>query len=622
MNKRSSGVSLPRHLLRSVEKPARYVGGEWNSVQKDGSQDIHFAFCFPDVYEIGMSNLALRIFYNLLNRREDTWCERAFAPWVDMEAGMRRLDLLLYSLESRTPLQDFDLVGITVPYELSYTNILNMLDLAGIPIAAANRDENHPLVLAGGPACFNIEPMAAYFDLVVLGEGEKIIHELLDEYKIWKKDGRRDKQKFLRRAARIEGIYVPAFYEAQYKADGTIGSMQPRYADLPSTIRRRVVQDLDSLPAITEDIVPSTSIVHDRIFLEVMRGCPRGCRFCQAGMIYRPQREKSAAGLAAQADALSRDTGCDELGLLSLSTSDYGALDELTEELLARLKPQQTSLSLPSLRLDSFTLELMRKIAQTRRSGLTFAPEAGSQRLRDVINKNIKEDDLLQAMELAFAGGWSGAKLYFMLGLPTETREDVAGIAEMARKIRQLHRELPREKRPRRLELTVSTAFFIPKPFTPFQWVGQADPEQMEEHRMLLGEKLRHSGIKYQWHDLPAARLEAVLARGDRRLAPVIEAAWRRGQTFTSWDDRFDWNIWQECLSEAGLDPDFYSRRQRSREEILPWDHFDIGVSKDFLWREYQKALRGQVTAECRITCSACGASCYEGGVCLEYRNR
>lgn len=619
MIKPAGKVDLPYHLLRGVEKPARYVGGEWNSCLK-GEALIRFAFCFPDIYEIGMSNLALRIMYNLLNRRDDTWCERAFAPWSDMEAGMRRLGLPLYSLESRTPLAGFDLIGFTVPYELSFTNILNMLDLASVPLRSEERDDSHPLVLAGGPACFNIEPMADFFDLVLLGEGEEAIQELLDLYKDWKQQGRRDRRSFLRRAAGIDGVYVPALYTPEYNSDGTISRINRAYPDLPATIRRRVIHNLDSLPLLEDDLVPSTGIVHDRMFLEVMRGCPRGCRFCQAGMIYRPQREKSVPRLVTEAIGQNRQTGHDELGLLSLSTSDYSCLGELTDQLLERLAAHQTSLSLPSLRLDSFSLDLMQKVARTRKSGLTFAPEAGSQRLRDVINKNISEEDLLGAMQLAFAGGWSGAKLYFMLGLPTETAADVEGIADLALKIKARHRELPRDKRPRRLELTVSTAFFIPKPFTPFQWVGQADPEVLDEHRQLLAARLRHSGVKFQWHDLPAARLEAALARGDRRLAAVIFAAWRRGQTFTSWDDRFDWDVWQECFAEAGLDPDFYSRRPRQEEEIFPWDHFDIGVDKKFLWREYQKALRGQVTAECRVACSACGAACYQGGVCLEHR--
>ncbi len=612
-------VRLPRHLLNSVEKPARYVGGEWNSVQKQSDVPVRFAFAFPDTYEIGMSNLALRILYSQLNQRQDTWCERVFAPWTDMEAGLRRLGLPLHSLESKTPLAGFDLVGFTLQYELSFTNVLNMLDLAGIPLRSAERGPKWPLIIAGGPVACHAEPLADAFDLLLIGEGEELTDELIDCYRRFNEqpDGF-DKPAFLRAAAAIEGVYVPSLYTVSYHADGRIDSVKPVDASVPARIRRRVVRDLDQVGLLEHDLVPNTEIVHDRMFLEVMRGCPRGCRFCQAGMLYRPLRQRSVDALTRQADQLQKTTGYDELGLLSLSTSDYQELGPLTDQLLCHLTPQRTSLSLPSLRLDSFSLELMEKASSTRKSGLTFAPEAGTQRLRDVINKQIETEDLMAAMRLAFTGGWSGAKLYFMLGLPTETMEDVDGIAGMTESIRRLYRELP-EKPKRRLTLTVSAAFFIPKPFTPFQWVAQEDQEQVWQKVSRLRDLLRRQGIRLQWHDLPSGRLEAVLARGDRRLFQVLETAWKNGQTFTAWSDHYDDAVWQAAFSEAGLDPAFYAGRARDQSEVLPWDHIDIGVRRGFLWREYEKALQGELTPECRIACTACGARCYEGGICLEH---
>lgn len=615
-------VRLPRHLLNSVEKPARYVGGEWNLVQKQSDVPIRFAFAFPDVYEIGMSNLALRILYSQLNQRDDTWCERVFAPWTDMEAGLRRLGLPLHSLESKTPLAGFDLIGFTLQYELSFTNVLNMLDLAGIPLRSAERDAQWPLIIGGGPVACHAEPLADAFDLLLIGEGEELTDELLDCYRRFNEAPEGfDKAAFLRAAAGIEGIYVPSLYTIRYQADGRIEAIEPAGPDVPVRIRRRVVQDLNQVGWLEHDLVPNTEIVHDRMFLEVMRGCPRGCRFCQAGMLYRPLRQRSVETLVDQADQLQTATGYDELGLLSLSTSDYQALGPLTDQLLCHLTPQRTSLSLPSLRLDSFSLELMEKASSTRKSGLTFAPEAGTQRLRDVINKQIATDDLMDAMRLAFDGGWSGAKLYFMLGLPTETMEDVEGIAEMTESIRRLYRERP-GKAKRRLTLTVSAAYFIPKPFTPFQWVAQEDQEQVWQKVSRLRDLLRRQGIRLQWHDLPSGRLEAVLARGDRRLFHVLESAWRNGQTFTAWSDHFDETAWEAAFAEAGLDPAFYANRERDRSEVLPWDHIDIGVRRGFLWREYEKSLQGQLTAECRVACSACGARVYEGGICLEYDSR
>ncbi len=614
-------ITIPRHVLMQVEKPARYTGGEWGSIHKAPPADgalTRFAFCFPDIYEIGMSNVALRILYDLVNKREDAWCERVFSPWTDMEQKMRGLGLPLFSIESKTPLNEFDLVGFTLQYELCYTNVLNMLDLGSIPLKSADRREGDPIVLAGGPVVFNIEPMADFFDLVIIGEGEEVTGELLDLYAHNRDLAKRDRVKFLELASRIDGVYVPAFYDVAYKDDGTVESIRPNRPGVPKTIRKRVVMDLDQASFPTEGLVPNTEIVHDRMFLEVLRGCPRGCRFCQAGMIYRPVREKSAEVLVSQAKAMEAGTGYDELGLLSLSTSDYGDLENLTNNLLCALEPNHTSLSLPSLRLDSFSLDLMRKVSRTRKSGLTFAPEAGTQRLRDVINKNVTEQDLLTAMELAFKGGWNGAKLYFMLGLPTETDADVDGIADLVRKIERLYNELPKDQRPRKLELVISTALFIPKPFTPFQWSPQATREALLARVDRLRNQLKSRRIKYQWHDADSSYLEAIFARGDRRLGSVILEAFRQGSTFDAWDDHFDLPRWLEQMTEAGLDPAFYASRERAEDEVFPWDHMDVGVQKDYLRREYNKALADETTPQCHEYCGACGAQVYKGGICVD----
>lgn len=620
-------VKLPRHLLRSVAKPARYVGGEWNSVTKqettpEGCRLTRFAFCFPDLYEIGMSNVALHILYHLLNQRTDTWCERAFTPWTDMASGMRRLGLPLYALESRTPLAGFDFVGFTLQYELSFTNVLSMLDLSGIPLLSTDRGVSDPLVIAGGPVVFNCEPVADFFDLVLIGEAEDMIHELLDLYRETCEQGVRpadwDRQAFLKKAAHIEGVYVPSLYQVSYDLDGVVAAVEPIEQGVPPVVRKRIVLDLDAAAWPDKPLVPSTEIIHDRVALELFRGCPRGCRFCQAGMIYRPVRQKSAQTLLNQAKQSEAASGYDELGLLSLSTSDYGSLGDLTDGLLEMMTPRHTSLSLPSLRLDSFSLELMEKASKTRKSGLTFAPEAGSQRLRDVINKNISEEDLLSAMRLAFHGGWNGAKLYFMLGLPSETDEDVLAIADLVDKIESLYRSLPREARPRKLELVVSTAVFVPKPHTPFQWVGQADPDEVKHRQQLLRDRLRSRSVKYQWHDSQTALLEAVFARGDRRLSRVILEAYRRGCVFDAWDEHFKLDIWLDCLRSAGLDAVFYANRQRRTDEILPWSHIDSGITHDFLLNEYKKSQSGQTTPECRLACQNCGAAAFGGGLCFD----
>lgn len=605
-------------ILGSVEKPSRYTGHEWNSVQKDpDSVDIRFAFCFPDTYEIGMSHLGMKILYHMLNDRDDIYCERVFAPWVDMEAKMREYDIPLYALETQDPIKDFDFIGFTLQYEMSYTNILNMLDLAGVPLLSEQRTKEHPFVCAGGPCAYNPEPLADVIDFFMMGEGEEIMNEVMDVYKDWKADNS-SREDFLNRIVKIEGIYIPNFYQVEYHADGTVASVIPRKAEYPARIKKRIIRDLDQTYFPEKIIVPFTGIVHDRIMLELFRGCTRGCRFCQAGFIYRPVRERTPGKLRELARKLQENTGYEEISLTSLSTSDYTGFGELTEGLMDEMEQKKVNLSLPSLRIDSFSLELMEKAQKVRKSGLTFAPEAGTQRMRDVINKGVQEEDLINSVTLAFNGGWSGVKLYFMLGLPTERQEDIEGIADLGNKVVDVYMKVPREKRGKGLNVTISTSSFVPKPFSPFQWEPQDSMDVLREKQRFLKNRIRSKFISYNWHEPELSFLEAIFARGDRKVCAVLVKAWEKGCRFDSWGEHFKFDTWMEAFEECGIDPYFYANRRRGYDETLPWDHIDVGVSKKFLQKESEKAYKGEVTENCRAGCSGCGATVFEGGICFE----
>ena len=599
-------MNIPNTVLSKVQKAARYTGGELNSVVKPKDTEIRFAFCFPDVYEVGMSHLGMKILYHQMNEREDTWVERVFAPWPDMEEQMRENKIPLYGLESKDPVRTFDFVGFTLQYEMCYTNILNMLDLAGLPLRTAQRGEGLPFVCAGGPCAFNPEPIAEFIDFFMLGEGEEIWPEVLEAYKKWKAD-KAPRQEFLKRICAIQGIYVPSFYDIQYHADGSIKAQEPIYDFVPRQVKKRIIRDMDKVYYPDKFVVPFMEVVHDRVMLELFRGCIRGCRFCQAGFIYRPVREKSPQRLLELAKKLIHSTGYEEVSLTSLSSSDFTGLEELTLGLLEEAERQNVSLALPSLRVDNFSVGLMQKIQSVRKSGLTFAPEAGTQRMRDVINKNVTEEDLLRSVSIAFGGGWTNVKLYFMIGLPTETLEDVEGIAQLAEKVAACYRKLAQEKKLKRGRVTVSVSSFVPKPFTPFQWEKQDDMETLREKQYFLKDKIHSKMINYNWHQSHVSILEGVFARGDRRLSAVLENAWRLGCKFDAWDEYFDFDKWTQAFEQAGIDRAFYTSRKRPFDEILPWDLIDCGVTKAFFRRECERAYEGATTPNCREKCAGCG---------------
>lgn len=602
---------IPESILRSVSKPGRYTGGEYGQIVKDREKvKARFAFCFPDSYEIGMSNLGVRILYGVLNREEDIWCERVYAPWIDMEDKMREHHIPLWAHESGDPIADFDFIGFTLQYEMSYTNVLNMLDLAGLPLRAADRGEDAPLVIGGGPCSYNPEPVADFFDLFNIGEGEEMLPEIVRLYIKMKGDGSYTKAGFLREAARsIEGVYVPSLYDVSYNEDGTVKAYTPKYTDVPARVRKRIVKDLDTMYFPDKLVMPYLETVQDRIMLEVFRGCIRGCRFCQAGIIYRPVREKSPEVLCNQAKCLYEATGYEEMSLSSLSISDYTRLRELTDGLISWTNDKKVSLSLPSLRIDSFTRELMDKVASVRASSITFAPEAGTQRLRDVINKNVTEEDLMNAAGIAFAAGKEQVKLYFMDGLPTETDEDLEGIVKLGKAVIEKFYATPEHNKRRQPQVTVSVSCFVPKPFTPFQWEPQDMPETLERKRLYIRSKITDRKIKYSCHDSGTSRIEAVLALGDRRVGAALELACREGFRFDAWDEFFSYDRWMDVFARAGIDPSFYANRRRQTSEVLPWDVIDCGVTKEFLIREYEKAHAGVTTPNCREHCSGCGAN-------------
>ena len=604
------------HILPRVQKPARYTGGEYNAVVKDRREvDVRYALCFPDTYEIGMSNLGMRILYGVMNEMEGVWCERVFAPWLDMEAEMRREGIPLYGLESGDAIADFDLIGFSLGYEMAYTNVLNMLDLAGLPLRSEERMELTPIVVAGGTCAFNPEPLAPFVDLFVLGEGEDVSVELIQLYRKAREEGW-DKEEFLTAAARVPGVYVPSLYDVSYHDDGTVAAITPREG-APAVVTKRIVQDFDKSYFPVKTIVPSTEIVHDRVMLEVFRGCIRGCRFCQAGYAYRPVRARSPQRLIQQGIEACKNSGYQEMTLSSLSTSDYRALEGLCDGLLDWCEPNKVSLSLPSLRADNFSLGLMERVQHVRKSGLTFAPEAGTQRLRDAINKNVTEEEILRSCRTAFSGGWSSVKLYFMLGLPTETDEDVLGIADLARKVYFAWKECSPNKA-RGVRITVSTSWFVPKPHTAFQWEAQITREEYQRRVDLLRDALkRDKSITYNWHDPETSYLEAVFSRGDRRLADVLEYAWLHGAKMDSWSEYFDFQRWMDALKACGVDGDFYAHRERPRDEVFPWCRIDPMVTPAFLWREREQCYASQTTPDCRTRCSGCGANrLLKGGVC------